>query len=428
MLARARLTSGAELVKLRRVRRGVVQALVVGAALLGAASALALPGDLDSSFGAGGLVTTDFASSSDEANALTAQYGGKLVAAGLTGNDFGLVRYNADGSVDMSFGNSGKVDTSFSVFAQAIDVIKLPSNDLVAAGSTGDGDFALARYQKDGSLDPSFDGDGQVKTSFGASIAAGAAAVVRQTDNKLVAGGVANDDFALARYKKDGSLDSTFGTGGLVGTQVGANRDEIHALLLQGDGKIVAAGVTFDAFATGDFALARYNTDGTLDSSFGTNGIVTTDFNSTSDRGLAAVLQADGKIVVAGESGNDVALARYNPDGTLDSTFGTGGKVTTDFGIEEARASAVGLDSAGNIVAAGTFFTSPNEFLVLRYTPGGALDSTFGSGGEAFTAFPGTNEAEGAALVLQSDGKIVVAGQEGTLGSQDFALARFKGR
>ena len=408
------------------MRRGGALSLFVAAALVTAGVAVALPGDLDPTFGTGGLVTTDFAATNDEALAVTAQYGGKVVAAGETNGDFGLVRYLRDGTVDTSFGSGGNVDTPFSGFAQATAVLRLPSNGLLAVGGAGD-DFALARYQKDGALDPGFGSGGTVTTSFTGH--AFASAVVRQTDNELVAAGTADHEFALARYTKTGSLDPTFGLGGKVVTAFGTFEDEAQALLLQPDGKLVAAGVTFDSTGTtADFALARYNPDGTLDSTFGVGGKVTTDFGGR-DRGLAAVLQDDGKIVVAGESddGHDVALARYNSGGSLDSTFGSGGLVTTDFSPDLARASAVGLDSAGNIVAAGTFFTTPKEFLVLRYTPAGTLDSTFGSGGVAVASF-GAGFTEGEALDIQPNGKLLVAGHHGaTLQTEDFALARFDG-
>jgi uncharacterized delta-60 repeat protein len=405
------------------VRRGVALPLFVAAALLTAAAALALPGDLDPKFGSGGLVTTDFASTNDEAIAVTTQNAGKLVAAGVTNGDFGLVRYDKNGKVDMSFGTGGKVDTPFSGFAQALAVITLPSDDLVAAGGSGD-DFALARYQKNGAFDPAFGVGGKVMTSFTGH--AGASAVVRQPDGKLVAAGTDGSAFAFVRYNGDGSLDSTFGSGGKVVTPIGANAG-VSALLLQPDGKLVAAGSS-SAGGDADFALARYDTDGTLDATFGSGGVVTTDFGGN-DHGFDALLQGDGKIVVAGavDSVGDVALACYNADGSLDSTFGSGGKVTTDLGVDLTRASGVGLDSAGNIVAGGTFFTTPKAFLVLRYTPTGSLDPTFGSGGEAVASF-GAGFTEGNALLVQPNDKIVVVGHHGgSLQTLDFALARFDG-
>jgi uncharacterized delta-60 repeat protein len=406
--------------------------LLVATLTLTTASAQALPGDLDPGFGSGGLVTTDFDSTNDEAISVTSPFGGKLLAVGQTDDlvnagvtDFGLVRYNADGTLDSSFGSGGLLRTPFSSTdsAAALAVAKLPVG-FVAAGHSGN-DFAVARYLKDGSLDPSFDGDGKVTTSFGGM--SGAGAVVRQTDGKIVAAGSASGEFALARYQTDGSLDPTFGSGGKVVTPIGTN-DSIQALLLQSDGKLVAAGTSFGS-TDPDFALARYNTDGTLDSTFGTGGIVTTDFNSNSnDLGFDAVLQGDGKIVVAGESALDVGLARYNTDGSLDSPFGSGGKVTTDLGADEARASGVGLDSSGNVVAGGTLFSATKKFLVLRYTPSGTLDSTFGSGGEAFASF-GAGVTEANAITIHQDGKIVLAGHHGaTLQTKDFALARFRGR
>ena len=249
-------------------------------------------GALDRSFGTGGTVTTDFAGNFDSANALVVQAGGKLVAAGEAGvpdgsgaTDFGLARYHRDGALDRSFGTGGTVTTDF----------------------FGDGERVTALVEQPG----------------GKVVAAGAA----------FTGGGANPDFALARYHRDGTLDVSFGTGGKVTTDFGAH-DVANALVVQADGKLVVAGFTFVEPSLSSFALARYHADGSLDRSFGTGGRVTTVFTGT-DVATALLVQADGRLVAAGDSetatNRDFALARYNPDGTLDTRFGVGGKVTTDF-------------------------------------------------------------------------------------------------
>ncbi len=225
----------------------------------------------------------------------------------------------------------------------------------------------------------------------------------------------------------DGSLDPTFSTDGKVTTDFAGGFDEAFAVALQPDGKIVAAGGAVVGSSPFDFALTRYNPDGSLDPTFGTDGKATTDFGGT-DEALAMALQPDGKIVAAGQAFTgsspdfavDFAVARYNPDGSLDSTFGTGGKVTTDFaGFDAAR--AVALQPNGKIVAAGG---SSFDFAVARYKKHGSLDPSFGPGGKVTTDFASSTDVA-RAVALQPDGKIVAAGDAATGTSFDFALARY---
>ena len=339
------------------------------------------------------------------------------------------------GQLDPSFGGDGKVTTAFAGDAGANAVV-VQDGKLVAAGFGPAGpttDFALARYRRDGSLDRTFGTGGRVLTDFGGGEQA--TALVVQADGKLVAAGLMNDgtadaDFAVARYRPNGTLDPSFGTGGRVVTDLGAY-DVAHALVVQ-DGKLVAAGLTFTGeFATGNFALARYRQDGTLDPSFGSGGKVTTDFAGSFDEAHALVVQ-DGKLVAGGTAftgtTSDFALARYRQDGTLDPTFGTGGKVTTDvsrgaFGGDDLISALAVQD--GKLVAAGFAFPGTFDFALARYRQGGALDATFGTGGTVTTDFArGEDRAE--ALVVQ-DGKLVAAGSTNSAsGGQRFALARYQ--
>ncbi len=434
-------------------------ALTVVSGVIAVASAEAGAGDLDPSFGTGGLVTTDFAGFTDEARAVVIQPDGKIVAAGFTGGPtgvagFALTRYNPDGSLDTSFGSGGKVTTVLSgefIFANAVAL--QPDGKIVAAGAVSIGgpffgkDFALARYNPDGSLDTSFGTAGLVTTDFGGLFFETARAITLQPDGKVVAAGGVTGDFGLARYNPDGTLDTTFGVGGKVVTDFGFRPiQEGHAILLQPDGKLVAAGFvnTGPPPGTGaDFALARYNPDGSLDTSFGSGGKVTTDFPSivfvNSDVPRALLLQSDGRLVAVGFSspqagsteGPNFALARYNPDGTLDTSFGVGGKVTTHLGGDD-QANAAVLQPNGAVVAAGFtgvfgFPTTAKDFALARYNPDGTLDSTFGSGGIVTTDFGG-NEDQANALVRQADGKIVAAGvfSSRPFGLESaFALARY---
>src|SRR5439155_1000972 len=206
-----------------------------------------------------------------------------------------------------------------------------PDGKLVAAGSdVSQSAFALVRYNANGSLDPTFGMSGTASTPVGIDTS-GASALVLQSDGKLVAAGNAwkdsvDADFAVLRYNANGSLDATFGAGGKVTTSIGSNEDDAYALVVQPDGKLVAASSTFIG-VTSDFTLLRYNANGSLDATFGTGGKVTTPVGSAGDYADALVFQPDGKLVAAGSvegSDRDFAVVRYNADGSLDGSFGTG--------------------------------------------------------------------------------------------------------
>jgi uncharacterized delta-60 repeat protein len=216
--------------------------------------------------------------------------------------------------------------------------------------------------------------DGKVTTAIGSGIDI-AYSVAIQTDGKIVAAGFSrsggsNDDFALVRYNTNGTLDTTFDSDGKVTTAIGSGADIAQSVAIQTDGKIVAAGYSNNG-SNVDFALVRYNTDGTLDTSFDSDGKVTTDIASDNDFAYSVALQSDGKIVVAGHSDNgsneDFALVRYNTDGTLDTSFDSDGKVTTGIGSED-DAFSVAIQSDGKIVVAGLRSNGNNrDFALVRY-------------------------------------------------------------
>ena len=240
-------------------------------------------------------------------------------------------------------------------------------------------DLAVARFNPNGSLDAPFGTNGKVSNTLSPTSDL-ARAVRLQTDGKIVAVGYAftssNFDYALVRYNINGSLDASFGTNGRVFTDFGdARSDAAYAALIQPDGKIVAGGsAQTPGGAPSNFALARYNTDGSLDTNFGTGGKTTTDFFGLADRIHALVLQTNGKIAAAGyatvpasSSHTDFALARFNANGSIDSTFGTNGKTTTNFvnAIGEDRAFALVLQADGKLVAAGFGTTQPNTSAIM---------------------------------------------------------------
>jgi uncharacterized delta-60 repeat protein len=295
--------------------------------------------------------------------------------------------------------------------------------------------FALVRYESTGHVDKQFGDNGRVLTDFrGPGITDEAFAVAIDSIGRIVVVGYSRDDFAVARYNPDGTLDTTFNSTGKILTDFGGS-DTGTAVAIDSNDKIVVAGQS-DAGGTYDFAVVRYNVDGTLDTTFNTTGRVLTDFGVGSlDVATAAVIQADGKIVVGGLSDAsgipyDFFLARYNPNGTLDLEFNGTGKVLTDFSGSGSydRLQALAIQSDGKIVAVGDSLASRWSFAVARYTTTGVLDGTFNATGKVLTNFT-SGDASAQAVAIQPDGNIVAAGYfevpniEGR--GFDFALARY---
>ncbi|MEH2286309.1 DUF4347 domain-containing protein, partial [Nostoc sp.] len=400
---------------------------------------------LDTSFGGGGIVTTEFNNSplglpsADVGRSITLQADGKIIVAGLSNTDFALARYNSDGSPDTSFSSDGKLITDFStggfLSVPSTDVgysVTVQANGKIIVAGQANGNFGLARYNTNGSLDTSFNGTGKVTTDFG-FVEIGYSVAV-QADGKIIVAGLSNTDFALARYNTNGSLDTSFNGTGKVTTDFGFIAvDTGYSVAVQADGKILVAGQ-----ANADFALARYNTNGSLDTSFNGTGKVTTEFNNSlglpsADVGYSVAVQADGKILVAGQSNIDFALARYNSNGSLDTSFSSDGKVTTNFGSLFGLPTvdigySVAIQPDGKILVAGidTSLTSLTDFAVVRYNSDGSLDTSFNNGGAITTNLGLLSADVGYQLTLQPDGKILVAGNNTTvLGLTDFAVVRY---
>lgn len=278
---------------------------------------------------------------------------------------------------------------------------------IVVAGST----FALARYNANGTLDPTFDGDGKVRTDFGGTDDEASALAVQ--DGKLVVAGVSGGDFALARYQQNGTLDPDFGSSGRVRTPIGNAGDRADALAVQ-DGKILLGGQSFNpATAQADFALARYNSLGGLDPGFGGAGKVVTDMGGQAAAFGLALAGTD--IVAAGVAfaGDDAdfALARYGSSGAVDPSFGSNGRVRTSVGNASSWSYDVAVQPEdGKILAVGDSYDGATwAAVVTRSNPDGSADAGFGNGGQLTFSFGG--DSDSADGVDVSDGKIVVAGQ-----------------
>ena len=399
------------------------------------ARALLSAGDLDPSFGAGGKVTTDFGFGRDYASDVAVQADGKIVVGGgSNGSDNSdnciLARYNTDGGLDPSFGTAGKVNREIgSRQPQYISALVIqPDGKIVAAGDHS-GDFAIARYNPDGSLDLTFGVGGRAVTDFGSG-SDQAAGVVLQPDGKIVVGGTTGSSdtmFAVARYGPDGTLDPAFSGDGKATTNFTTDFDSARSVALQSDGKVVLAGSAYNSARNPDFALARYNPDGGLDTSFAVGGLLTTDFGGW-DTATGVVIQRDGKVLAAGGTGTNesmFALARYTADGRLDPNFGVGGRRTTDFGTGQDYAAAVVVQPDDHVVLVGAASAPGGNqvFALAKYTPSGTLDIAFGTGGRTTTAF--SPSADARAVAVQPDGKLVVAGAVAKRSVWDLGVARY---
>ena len=394
----------------------------------------AAPGSLDPAFN----MFTQFAPDSfDEANALVIDSQGRMVVAGRSNangtDDFALARYKPDGTLDTSFGQFGLVLTDFGGDDAAVAVGLDIQGRIVVAGQTtarGDGlDFVTARYSANGQLDLTFAG-GSTLTDFGNSLEYAKALVIDDQGRIIVAGDAFDGDwdFVLVRLMSDGRQDPTF-NGGRVRTGLG-DSEEAGAMALDASGRIVVAGR-----ASGSIALVRYDTNGILDSTFGQNGAVQ-DQAHFGDLSAAYAIVIDdlGRIAVAGtrtkifpdDSRNtDFIVARYHDDGTPDNLFGSGGWISTGFGgLDFARGLAI--DTEGRLVAAGSNLGANADFLLARYTPYGSLDETFGQAGRVGTDLGGSDEIN--AMVLDAEGRIVVAGSSSALGTRDFVVRRYQTR
>lgn len=395
-------------------------------------------GSLDTTFNGTGKVSTPVGAQNDQGYAVALQSSGKIVVAGFSQNagtdDFLVVRYDSGGQLDNTFDIDHFVRTSVGTNEVITGVVIQTDGKIVAVGHAFTGattDFAVARYSADGQLDPTFGSTGIVTTPFGPGSCT-SSSIGLQTDGKIVCAGLyydgADNDVALLRYNMDGSLDSSFGTGGKVTTAVGAVHDYASCMAIQPDGKIVIAGAFLNASSNYDLLVVRYSTTGSLDATFGTGGIVTTPIGTGDDLGNSLTIQVDGKIVVVGSTAvgpnTDIAVVRYNSDGSLDASFGTGGKVTTSIADSDS-ASHVLLQADNKLVVSGASFTVALnwDFRVVRYNTDGSLDATFGSGGSVTTSF-GSEDLVGGAVLLP-DGKIVVAGTAFPGANRDIALARF---
>jgi uncharacterized delta-60 repeat protein len=408
--------------------------LILFILLAASTQAAAEAGQLDPSFGHGGIVTTDFGvqnnSNVASAVAVTIQPDGKILVCGAIPSSTGfpvagVARYNTDGSLDKGFGNAGIVTTPT---LGALNAITLQTDGKIVVAGPPDGAIVLvARYDSKGNLDTTFGTEGIFESKNFLPSSGPRGRVVVQPDGKiLVAEGV------LLRLLSDGQLDSSFGTEGLAATAGYVP----SGLALLSSGKILVPSALLSTPILDSGFVTRYSSDGSLDTSFGINGQL-----ATAGSGNAMVLLSTGEIVVGGMLTSSLsgpatgfAVSRYLGTGFPDAKFGThGGVVTSLAGFPTLVTSGLETQSSGDIVTLGTASaSSTNEvFALARYTPTGQLDTTFGTDGTVTTSF-GTTTVTANGLAIQSDQKIVAVGNYTTTegGSFDtgFKLARYLGQ
>jgi uncharacterized delta-60 repeat protein len=405
-------------------------------------------GALDTTFGGTGVVTTSLSKGGDGADAVLVQpWDGKIVAAGSahpgSGTVMGLARYNTDGTLDSTFGSGGIVVSKVGTNGSNVAAL-YPSTDTTgnAKKIVEAGGGTVARFNANGGLDTSFGSRGTVSVSYTIT------GVVIQPDGKIVVDGYTGSVTEVSRFKTNGTLDTAFGSGGTA-TLSGPFVD-YQCLLLQPDGKLVVGGESGGG-PNEQLELARLTANGVLDPTFNsagpTPGIVTAALANPAVVDLRLALYpstgtdaADyGKIVAAGTilgnpggiNSNQITLARYNPDGTADATFGQSGQVVTPFPSGGGRAWAAAIQADGKVVVAGDTYQYPGNghwtFSLLRYNTDGSQDATFGSGGIVTTP-NGTGDGQARAVALQVDGRIVTAGKvQAAAGSGDwnFMTARY---
>ena len=390
----------------------------------------AQPGTLDRSFGDTGVVITQFSSSL--LSVIAIQPDNKIIAAGQGAvnniNGFLLSRYLTNGSLDTSFGIAGI--SLINNIAAIHSIVILDDNSIMAAGSGygPDQHIQLAKYSSDGNLDSSFGENGQIDKSFQGVDAMSVRAAKLQQDGKIVIAGAAyflDGEYAYqpkimtARFNADGSVDKSFGGKGYVLLE----GKIANALIIQPDGKIVIGG---DTGLENMFITARYLPDGSLDTGFGHNGIITTSFNHNREYINALALQPDGKIIAAGKedfyiAGGNMGIVRYLPDGSLDESFGNGGLETVQF-KNSSEATGMALQTDGKIVLTGSSgnLYDTSYLAVARLNANGLIDSSFGTNGLTETNIDGLDF--GTACALQQDGKIILGGQDKSI---NLLLARY---
>lgn len=400
-------------------------------------------------FNTSGYVITEL----DDNCCLEVQQDGKILIGGEIdlglGSDFCVARYNSDGSIDNSFGLQGIAKYNFQNLTDgdyANDMVIQPDGKILLIGISlsvmNSNQLAMVRFTPDGMLDTTFGSGGTILSTFGGSSSWGKS-ILLQTDGKILVAGSVNISFIghllMARYNEDGTLDDTFGDAGVaimnVSDSLGLPVGGFTEIGLQSDGKIVGAGGLSigSYFEESDFALIRYNSNGLIDSTFGTNGLVTTDYFENEGPSEIRIL-ADDKILLGGivyesDDVRSIALVRYNSDGSVDSSFGNNGLFSFNPTNNNVPCNDVLIQPDGKYVIVGRRIndsSSGSDFLTIRVNNDGTLDESFNNSGFVFSNIANSNVEEGDSGAIQEDGKILIAGRwiDHSLPTSPFFLNR----
>ena len=399
---------------------------------------LAQSGILDCDFSADGKTAIDISAHADYASDVAIQADGKIIAAGTTYNgtseDFVIIRYTTDGNFDNTFGVNGIDTIDFGgLMDVASSIVIQQDGKIIVAGYSYDfmnvRSVAIVRLNNDGSLDNTFGNNGKINNNYSLSNIFISSAII-QPDGKFIVGGNFDTDFLVIRYKSDGTPDSTFGINGFVSTDFNNAYDLIYKIALQPDGKIIASGISDNNVIDNDFAIVRYNSNGTLDTTFSIDGKLTTAVGTSHDYARDMKLQPDGKIIVGGrvvyEGISQIGVVRYNTDGTLDLSFNSGGKLFVNAG-NAPDLWAIALQPDGKIILGGysSSIATWDDFTIVRVNTNGSIDSTFGTDGISYADF-NQNVDRIFAMALQDNGRIVAVGYAViSTTAEDFAVARF---
>jgi len=357
------------------------------------------------------FINLDGTGNDETANAVVFQPDGKYMVGGYAMNggglDFIVLRYHPDGSLDTGYsGGDGIAMIDFgATLENGYDLAAQSDGKLLIAGRT-EGNIAIGRLDADGTLDTSF-GGGDGKVTFDSGSVDTALSVNTLSNGKFVVAGSAGNDALLLQYHDDGTLDTSFGSSGILSVDLGGDSDQFHMSAMQADGKLVVAGVSTNA-GVNTWHVQRFNSDGVPDTGFAGDGTVQSTFTGYAEAKAKSIfVDSDGSIIVGGyvESGNDTAfaVAKYDTGGILDGTFGGGdGQVTLSIGSGAQRLNSITLQSDGKILLAGDS-SGQTRASVLRLDANGSLDTGFGTAGEFTFAPPGSINNSFSALATHGD-------------------------
>ena len=402
-------------------------------------------GTLDTSFDSDGIVITPFIGFNASVQSLLIQPDKKILAGGTVSNSglnqFGLARYNSDGSLDESFGNLGKVISNYPELMIFSSIALQSDGKIVVAGNLFNSSFTvshfvLLRYDTNGLLDTSFGIDGRVITNLSDKLDK-ITSVLIQNDGKILALGTTSDnsnysDFSIVRYNSDGTLDSSFGNNGITITSI-RTWDFDYALALQDDNKIVVSGSTSNEFnpvfgPDYDFLVLKYDKYGVLDSTFGNGGSVIIGTTEANEKALSVNILSDGKIVIGGEHHimkYSFMISQLLPNGNLDASFGNNGTVIKELTSQFIESVAMQIDGKFLITEYnGTGGCCSADIKLIRFLDDGNFDTSFGINGIVTTNFLNENN-QANSIAIQEDGKIIIGGISGNQIHYDFGLARF---